>query len=140
MADLIVLASNVSILKSGATTVYYQSVIDSIDVSAYDSIDWQFTALSDNATGITVDILTSMQNKIDDIAAGVTSPSWYSIGTKAVASASPGIVANKTISTPTSSSSAPMLRYVRYMITLGATTSNTNFTIQGLARRGLRAG
>jgi len=117
-----------------------QAIADALDVSAYDSIDFSFSATSDHADGITIDILTSMQNKMDDIAAGVSSPSWYSIGSEAVASANAGVPAYKFQSVPISSTAAPMLCYVRYLITLGANTTNTSFSIEGLARRGLRVG
>jgi hypothetical protein len=139
MADLIVLAHAVPIVKSGSVLVYYQDIREAVDVSAYDSIDFQITATTNHLDGITVDILTSMQNKIDDIAAGLGSPSWISIGTRTVAAAA-GVAAIKPLSVPSTTSTAPMFRYVRYMITLGTNTTNATFSIEGLARRGLRVG
>lgn len=138
MADLITLARAVPLKKSSGL-VYYQLITDAVDASGYDSIDFQYTVTSDHADGVTVDILTSMQNKIDDIAAGTANPSWYSIGSTPVAAAA-GVPAIKARSMPAGSTTAPLLRWIRYMITLGTNTQNATFTIEGLARRGLRVG
>lgn len=139
MADLIVLAHAVPIVKSGSVLVYYQDIREAVDVSAYDSVDFQISATSNHVDGITVSIITSMQNKIDDLAAGLGVPSWYSIGSKTIA-ATAGVSAIKALSVPSNSADEPMLRYIRYMITLGTNTTNAAFTIEGLARRGLRVG
>lgn len=139
MADLIVLAHAVPLVKSGSILIYYQDIREAVDVSAYDSIDFQISATTDHADGITVDILTSMQNKIDDRAAGLGSPSWNSMASRLVAAAA-GVAAIKPLSVPSNTSTGPMYRYVRYMITLGTNTTNATFSIEGLARRGLRVG
>lgn len=139
MADLVTLAKVIALKKSSGT-VYYQLITDSVDVSGYDSVDFEVTATSDSVDGITVAVITSMQNKIDDIAAGTANPSWYSIGSTTLSGANAGVAVNKGLSVPNSSATAPMLRWIRYMITLGATTQNTTFSIEGLARRGLRVG
>ena len=138
MADLITLARMVP-QKGTAGTTYYQALTDAVDVSAYDSIDWQISASTDGANGVTIDIITSMQNRVDDLAAGAVNPSWYSIGTTTL-SGTAGVPGYKALSTPTSSTSSPLLRYVRYQIKLNAAVTNAVFTIEGLGRRGLRVG
>ena len=55
-------------------------------------------------------------------------------------SGSVGKPAYKSASVPTSSTNSPLLRYIRYMVTLGTSTSQVSFSITGLARRGLRVG
>lgn len=138
MADLITLASGITIKKASGVD-YYQDITESVDVSAYDSLDFHISLNADNADGATVIILTSMQNKNDDIAAGLSSPSWYPVGTSII-TVTAGVTSNKGLSVPSSSGTAPLLRYIRYKITLGASTNNVTFSITGLARRGLRVG
>lgn len=138
MADLITLARMVP-QKGTAGSYYYQPLTDAIDVSVYDSIDWQISASTDGANGINVDIITSMQNRVDDLSAGATNPSWYSIGTVTL-SGTAGVPGYKALSTPTSSTGSPLLRYVRYQIKLNTGVTNAVFTIEGLGRRGLRVG
>lgn len=140
MADLITLARAITITKSGGTTVYLQSTDDAIDVGGYDSVDLQCSAVSDNASGVTIDILTSMQSKNDDIpSTPAHGPSWHSAMTKAI-TGSAGAIAYVASTLPQSSTTNPLLRYVRYQITLGASTTQVTFTIEGLARRGFRGG
>ena len=138
MADIIKLARNLPI-KGTAGTTYYQLITDSIDVSPYDSIDWQMTASTDFANGVTIDIITSMQNTVDDISMGASNPSWYTIGSATLAGVA-GVPYNRALSVPVSSTGSPMLRWIRYQIKLNAGVSNALFTIEGLARRGLRVG
>lgn len=137
MADLITLAHAIP-LKGTAGSSHYQVVSEAVDVSAYDSVEFQIGATSDHPNGITVYILTSMQNRVDDIAN--SSPSWYSLGNVALTSANAGTPIYKSLSVPTSSTNSPMLRWIRYQIDLGASTTYTSFSIEGLARRGLRIG
>ncbi len=92
-----VLAHAVLWVKGGSVRVYDQDIREAVDVSAYDRIDFEITATSNRANGVAVDTLTAMQNKIDDLDAGLGTPSWYSLGTKAVA-ATAGVSAIKALS------------------------------------------
>lgn len=92
-----VLAHAVLWVKGGSVRVYDQDIREAEDVSAYDRIDFEITATSNRANGVAVDTLTAMQNKIDGLDAGLGIPSWYSLGTKAVA-ATAGVSAIKALS------------------------------------------
>lgn len=56
----------------------------------------------------------------------------------------PGVTAGKIVvgaqSLPFDSKTTPLLRYLRYRITLAAATAFATVTIEGIARRGLRVG
>lgn len=138
MADLIVLAQSIP-LKLTSSGILYQDIKEAVDVSAYDSIDFSVSVTSNHADGATVTILTSIQNQIDDLASGLTNPSWYSVGSAAFTGTA-GNPGYKSVSVPSSSGASPLLRYVRYMLTFGTNTTQASVSIVGLARRGLRVG
>lgn len=138
MADLIVLAQSIPMKAAGGSS-FYQDIKDAVDISAYDSIDFSINLVTSHVDGASIFILTSIQNQVDDLAASMSDPSWYSIGSISYTGAA-GKPGYKSVSVPSSSAASPMLRYVRYMVTLGGGTSEISFSITGLARRGLRVG
>lgn len=124
MADIITLANAETVTGTGGASTK-QAITEAIDVSGYDSIDFQFTCLAvNNANGINVTILTSMQNKSDD-------SSWVSIGQSSALSNTPSWAS---LTVP-ASTSTPMLRYIRYQIDFGVSVTSATVSISGMARR-----
>ena len=124
MADIITLATAVTVTGTGGTSTK-QAITEAIDVSGYDSIDFQFGCLAVNgANGIKVSILASMQNRSDDA-------SWYSIGQSSTMATGPSWSA---LTVP-SSSATPMFRYIRYQIDFNVGVTSATVSINGMARR-----
>lgn len=142
MPDLITLVRGHTIAPA-LTATYIQPAFEAVDVSGYDSVDLQYVLITDIAGPVSIDFFTSMQNKSEDYGNAITQnmlPTWiaiYSIAVPGVTSGKPSVGAQ---SLPMDSTTTPLLRYLRYSITLAAATANATLTIEGIARRGLRVG
>lgn len=123
MADQITLTQQ-PVVANGNTI--YMNLQDAIDIHAYDQLDLYIQLLKLDATSVTVDILTSMQNTTDDVS---VSPSpWVSAG-----SASISAEGWSTLSLPTSGK--VLLRYVRWKVAPTGGNAKATVYINGLARR-----
>ncbi len=121
MADLINLTPT-PVLVTGGGSPKLMPVEQAIDVSAYDRLDLVIDI--PGGAPSTVKLLTSMTLQEDD-------NDWIELAT--TSGTLPDRSFNNYLTAP-GSSGVPMLRYVRWKITPGA--SNGSATISGLARRG----
>ncbi len=139
MSDLLPLIANASTLTTPgniSTYVFAQEIEHVVEVSGYDAIDAQFFLYNTvGGTDVKFSLLTSMvrSEKLDG---------WASLGefllaytggavvTKPVAFPLP-VLADTTLDTlPT-----PLLRYVRWKVTLVSGTTSATVAILGLVRR-----
>lgn len=136
MADVIILAEAFT-AKGDSTTSYTQNILEVVDVSSYDSIDFQIVGLGgvytgggSSSDGFKVSILTSMQNKSES--------GWSGIGTSELIIVSSAFPKWKYLVVPGAPSTAPMLRYIRFKVTFEANATEGTFTLTGMGRRGVR--
>lgn len=128
MADLVTLSEAITIAGSASTSTM-QPLSEVIDVSGYDSIDFQVSCLAVNgANGITVSIYTSMQNKVDD---GSWMPTAVSVPLTTGSTWKP-------LRVPDLTNYGPLLRYIRYEVARATGVTSSTTAITGLARRGVR--
>lgn len=127
MADVIVLANNVTLTGSSAAKAPQPLYSNPMDVSAYDLLDLQvFLQAVNNVAGVKISIITSMSsNKEDDGSWNLTG-----IGSTVALTTAPQWVS---LSVPTAGTT--MFRYVRYCVDFQGATTSVTFSIQGMGRR-----
>lgn len=134
MGDIIVLAKTV-VAKPDANNIAVQNILEAVDVSSYDSIDFQVALLATTGSpnAITVSIITSMQVDTDDPTS--TPAAWPVLASTSNLTTSP-------VWTPLivpASAAIPMFRYIRWKLTFtGGTNPTAIFSITGVGRRGVR--
>lgn len=134
MGDIIVLAKTI-VAKPDPNNIAVQNILESVDVSSYDSIDFQVVllAMTGSPADVTIKILTSMQMDTDD---PTTTPEAWPV----MIATAPLTTAPKwaPLSIP-ASAAVPMFRYIRWQVVFnGGTNPTAIFSITGVGRRGVR--
>jgi len=134
MASLITLmAGSNTFNNTGAVTATYNLDFNkTLDVSTFDQIDLEFVIGAITGGAPTLTFLTSMQIDTDDINAFTTGNFFASSWQEAAAQIAPGNLGWYTVSLPTS---AILLKYLRWQITVPAGKSMTIGPMTGMARR-----
>lgn len=133
MPDIVTLASMITV-KGTKGAFVWQSVEDSVDISAFDRLDLQVGFLAqagDSSTpnGCTVKLYTSMQNTsdIENVWGGLANP----VASADFTSSSPAAWKNLIVEADT----LALFRYLRWYIDFNTDTAQVTFTIQGMGRR-----